>query len=322
MKTSSLRRALVVALAAAVPLAALAQDKIKVGVFPSSSALPFYVALERGYFKEAGIEPEAVVFNAHPLTVQALVTGDVQAAANLVTLEGANINQRRPGTLSYISLNGQNAQYITEQFIVKNGSTAKTLADLKGAKILSAPGPANLGAAKAVLKAAGLEEGKDYSIQEQQMGVHVGALQAGTFDAGYTLEPVASVAIRNGAARRLEAGVISTYLLGRKEALAFAAGGALSGEFLAKQPAVAARYAAAWAKAVKDVDTDPKVRDLLPKYMNTSAEIAPTVPLAKIVMVKDLKAQDLTDFQKFVDIGVAQGVVKGAVDTKSMVKAF
>jgi NitT/TauT family transport system substrate-binding protein len=91
---------------------------------------------------------------------------------------------------------------------------------------------------------------------------------------------------------------------------------------MAKQPAVAARYAAAWAKAVKDVDTDPKVRDLLPKYMNTSADIAPTVPLAKIVMVKDLKPQDLADFQKFVDIGVAQGVVKGAVDTKTMVKAF
>jgi NitT/TauT family transport system substrate-binding protein len=322
MKTSLLRRAILVALAATAPLAAFAQDKIKVGVFPSSSALPFYVALERGYFKEVGIKPEAVVFNAHPLTVQAIVTGDVQAAANLVTLEGANINQRRPGTLTYIALNGQNAQYITEQFVVKSGSTAKTLADLKGAKILSAPGPANLGAAKAVLKSVGLEEGKDYTIQEQQMGVHVGALQAGTFDAGYTLEPVASVAIKNGAARRLEAGVISTYLLGRKEALAFAAGGALSGEFITKQPAVAARYAAAWAKAVKDVDTDPKVRDLLPKYMNTSAEIAPTVPLAKIVMVKDLKPQDLSDFQKFVDIGVAQGVVKGAVDTKSMVKAF
>jgi NitT/TauT family transport system substrate-binding protein len=320
MTTSLLRRAVLVALAAAAPLAALAQDKLKIGVFPSSSALPFYVAQERGYFKEAGLDVEGVVFNAHPLTVQAIVSGDIQGAANLVTLEGANINQRRPNTLTYISLNGQNAQYITEQFIVKTAHGAKSLADLKGAKILSAPGPANLGAAKAVLKSVGLEEGKDYTIQEQQMGVHIGALQAGTFDAGYTLEPIASVAIKQGVARRLEAGVISTYLLGRKDALAFAAGGALSGDFMAKNPQVAARYAAAWAKAVKDVDTDPKVRELLPKYMNTSAEIAPTVPLAKIVMVKDLKAQDLADFQKFVDIGVQQGVLRGAVDVKSFVR--
>lgn len=322
MKANLIRRALVFSLAVAAPLAARAQDKVRIGVFPSSSALPYYVALERGYFKEAGITPEAVVFNAHPLTVQALVTGDIEGAANLVTLEGANINQRRPGTLSYISLNGQNAKYITEQFVVRAGSGYKSLKDLKGAKVLSAPGPANVGAAKAVLKAVGLEEGRDYTIQEQQMGVHLGALQAGTFDAGYTLEPAASVMIKQGVAMRLEAGVIATHLLGRKDAQAFAAGGALSGKFIAEQPAVAARFAAAWAKAVRDVDTDPKVRDLLPKHMNTAADIAATVPLANFVMARNLTAQDLGDFQKFIDIGVDQGVVKGAVDARSMVKAF
>lgn len=322
---SQIRRTLVAALCTlvvAAPLASHAQDKVRIGVFPSSSALPFYVAQERGYFKDAGITAEAVVFNAHPLTVQALVTGDIEGAANLVTLEGANINQRRPGTLSYISLNGQNAQYVTEQFVVRAGSSVQSLKDLKGAKILSAPGPANLGAAKAVLKTVGLEEGRDYTIQEQQMGVHIGALQAGTFEAGYTLEPVASVMVKQGVARRLEAGVISTHLLGRKEALAFAAGGALSGKFMKEQPAVAARFAGAWGRALKDIETDPKVRDLLPRYMNTAAEIAPTVPLARFVPAAALSTQDLADFQKFVDIGVGQGVVKGAVEVRSMVKAY
>lgn len=323
MKFSFVRRGLLVAaIGAGLPLSALAADKVKIGVFPSSSALPFYVALERGYFRDAGIDAEAVVFNAHPLTVQALVTGDVDGAANLVTLEAANINQRRPGTLAYISLNGQNEQYITEQFVVRSGSTVKSLKDLKGARILSAPGPANVGAAKAVLKAVGLEEGRDYTIQEQQMGVHLGALQAGTFDAGYTLEPLGSMMVRQGVARRLEAGVIATYLLGRKDAQAYAAGGALSGRLLKDKPAVAARYAGAWARALKDIESDPKVRELLPKYMNTAADIAPTVPLAKFVLVKDLAAQDLGDFQKFVDIGVEQGVVKGAVDTRTMLKAL
>ncbi len=329
MSLVSLRRALLRAtLVATLPLAAFtalpaaAADKVKIGVFPSSSALPYYIALERGYFKEVDIEPEAVIFTAHPLTVQALVSGDLDGASNLVTLEGANINQRRAGTLAFISLNGQNAQYITEQFVVKASSTAQSLKDLKGAKIVSAPGPANIGAAKAVLKAVGLEDGKDYTMQEQQLSVHLGALQAGTFDAAYTLEPVASVMIKQGVARRLEAGVISTYLLGRKEALAYAAGGALSGKFIADKPQVATRFAQAWAKAVRDVANDPKVRDLLPKYMNTSAELAPTVPLAKIVMVKDVNAAEMADFQKFVDIGVQQGVIKGAIDVKTFVKAY
>ena len=86
---------------------------------------------------------------------------------------------------------------------------------------MSAPGPANVTMAKAALAAAGLKEG-EYTLDQLDMAQHVNVMQAGTFDAGYTLEPIASVAIKQGVARRLEAGVISTYLLGRKDALAFA----------------------------------------------------------------------------------------------------
>lgn len=301
---------------------ASAADKVKVGVFPSSSALPYFVALHRGYFKDVGIEVETVPLANHPLIVQSLVAGTIDIASNLVTLEGANINARRPNTLSYIALNGQNAQYITEQFVVKSSSTAKTLKDLKGTKLFSAPGPANIGSARAVLKAIGLEENKDYTIQEQQLSVHLGALQGGQFDGGYTLEPIASNIIAQGVGRRLEAGVISTHLLGNKDALAFAAGAAISGKLLADNPDLAKRFAAAWAKGAKDANTDPKVRDYLAQDMNTPAALAPTVPLAKIVMVSDLTPADLTSFQKFVDIGVSLGVVKDKIDTATFIKKF
>jgi NitT/TauT family transport system substrate-binding protein len=310
------------ALAATFCAQAVAQDKVKVGVFASSSALPYFIAVERGYFKEVGISVETVPLASAPLIVQSLVSGDLDAASNLVTLEGANINQRRPNTLTYISLNGQNAQYITEQFVVKVDSKAKTLKDLKGLKLMSAPGPANIGTARAVLKTVGLEEGRDYSIQEQQMGVHLGALQAGTFDGGYTLEPIASTMIKQGVARRLEAGVISTYLLGRTTAQAFAAGGALSNKLITERPDVAARFAQAWAKAVKDANTDPAARNYLVRDMNVPAALAPTVPLANFVMVKSLSPADQADFQKFIDIGIGMGVVKGSIDVKTFIKAM
>src|SRR5260370_40689159 len=35
---------------------AAAQDKVKVGVFPVSSTLPYFVAVERGFFKDQNIE--------------------------------------------------------------------------------------------------------------------------------------------------------------------------------------------------------------------------------------------------------------------------
>ncbi|MET0963589.1 MAG: ABC transporter substrate-binding protein [Noviherbaspirillum sp.] len=323
MKRSTLIHiAFTVAAGIAAVSSAHAQDKVRVGVFGSSSALPYFVGVERGYFKEANIAVETVMLASAPLIVQSMVTGDIDAASNLVTLEGANISQRRPNTLTYISLNGQNAQYITEQFVVKAGSQAKTLKDLKGAKLFSAPGPANVGTAKAVLKSIGLEENKDYTIQEQQLSVHLGALQAGTFDAGYTLEPVASTMIKQGVARRLEAGVISTHLLGNTSSQAFAAGGALSNKMISERPDVAARFAKAWAKSVAAANTDASARALLAKDMNVPADMTATVPLANFIMVKDLSAVQKTDFQKFVDIGVGLGVVKGAVDTSTIIKGM
>ena len=242
---------------------ARAADTIKVGVFQSSSALPFYIAASRGYFKEVDINVEAIPFATHPLIVQSMVTGAIEAASNLVTLEGANINARRPGTLSFITLGGQNAQYATEAFVVRANSPAKTLKDLKGMKLLSAPGPANIGAAKAVLKKVGLEDVKDYTIQEQQIGVQLGALQAGTFDGGYVLEPLASLMVAQGIVKRIESGVIATYLLGDPKAEAYAAGCALSDTFIKDKPDVAKRFAQAFAKGIKDAKSDPSAREYL-----------------------------------------------------------
>ncbi|MGG5887468.1 ABC transporter substrate-binding protein [Falsiroseomonas sp. HC035] len=318
------RRPLLLASLAAPSIArAQARDRVRVAVFNVSSALPYYVAAERGFFAAEGIEASAIPLQAAPLIVQAMVSGDVEAASNLVTLEGANINARRAETALYIALNGQNARYRMEQFVVRPQHPAQAIRDLKGARILSAPGPANLSAARAVLAANGLQEGRDYTIQEQQMGVHVGALAAGTFDAAYTLEPVATIAERAGAARRLEAGVIATHLLGRAEAQAFAAGAALTGRFVQEKPEVARRFANSWSKACALIASDPSaVRPLLVQHMQTSAELAPTVPLVNFVMVRDLTPQDIADFQKFVDLAVAQGVVRNQIAVGSFLRAL
>jgi NitT/TauT family transport system substrate-binding protein len=44
-------------------------DKVKVGMFPISSALPFYVALDLGYFKDLGIDPEVTRLMGGPPNV-------------------------------------------------------------------------------------------------------------------------------------------------------------------------------------------------------------------------------------------------------------
>src|SRR5262249_38024267 len=77
-------------------------------------------------------------------------------------------------------------------------------------KLMSAPGPANLNTAKGILAKVGLKDG-DYTIDQLDMGQHINAMKAGTFDGGYTLEPNASVMNQLGFAKTVEAGVIAKY---------------------------------------------------------------------------------------------------------------
>jgi NitT/TauT family transport system substrate-binding protein len=299
-----------------------AADQVKVGVFPVSSALPFFVAVERGYFTEQGIEPVATRMASGTLIIQGFLSGDLETAAALVTTEAFNVNLVTKNTILYLSINGQNDENRQETFVVRKGIDAASIKDLKGkaTKIMSASGPANVAFAKAVLKANGMEEGKDYSMTDLPVNLHVSAMTAGTFDAGYTLEPAGTMLKANGGATELEGGVVATYILGRKDALAFAAGAAVTTKFVTERPDVARRYAIAMRKAIETINKDPSAREALKVNTSVPPELVMQVGVPKFVMVDQVTAQNKADFQKYIDFATAQGVVKGQVDvTKFLV---
>ncbi|MBK5957520.1 hypothetical protein CCR97_04750 [Rhodoplanes elegans] len=303
---------------------AAAQDKVKVGVFPISSSLPYFVAIERGYFKARNIEPETIKLMGGPANVAALMTNQIEVSAVLVTLEGLNANVKKPGVAMYIAMHSQTPDYKMEQFVVRTGLTdkVKSIADLKGLKLMSAPGPANLNTAKGVLAKVGLKDG-DYTIDQLDMGQHVNAMKAGTFDGGYTLEPGATIMEKMGVAKRIEAGVISTYILGNPKADAFAAGCAFTSDFIAKRPDVAKRFAEGWAEAVDYIKKNPtEARKYLAKNTMTPDNVVDEVPMLGYTMTKDMSPEQLGWLQQFADFGTEIGVVPEKIDVKKVVKGF
>jgi NitT/TauT family transport system substrate-binding protein len=308
------------AVAAAGP--ARAQDKVKVGVFPVSSSLPYFVALERGFFKEQNIEPETIRLMGGPPNVAAMITNQIEVSAVLVTLEGLNANVKKPGVAMYIGMHSQTKVWQMEQFVVRKGFEATSIKDLKGAKLMSAPGPANLNTAKAVLAKVGLKEG-DYTIDQLDMGQHVNAMIAGTFDGGYTLEPNASTMRKMGVARTLEAGLISKYILGDESANAYAAGSAFTTDFINARPDVAKRFAAAWSMAIDFINKNPdEARKHLAKNTYTPDDVVDMVPMLGYIMTKNMDAKQKADLQNFADFGTQIGVVPEKIDVTKVIKAF
>ncbi len=296
----------------------LALDKVKVGVFPVVSSLPYYVALERGFFREQDIETEAVKMMGGPPIVAAMITGDFDATSNLVMLEGMNANLKKPGVVTYLSFNAQSKSFPMEQYVAKPGLSFTSLADLKNApkpiKVMSAPGPGNLIPAREILKRIGLKEGSDFQVTELAENLH--------FELGYTLEPTATQLNRAGAAKTVETGVIAKYILGRDDASAWASGGALTQKFISDRPDVARRFAAAWRKAIVAIRTDPSARQYLKGNTLTPPDLAETVPLPGFKMIDEMSAQELGDLQAYVDFASDAGILSGKVRTSDFAKSL
>ncbi len=302
--------------------AASAQEKVRVGANPVSASLPLYYGIEKGFFKAEGLDLEMTQIIGPPANLAALIAGQIDVSSNLTTIDAANGNLKKSGAAIFIAINSQNKQYKMEQFVIRKGLQAKSLADLKGKRIASAPGPGNVIMAKAVLKKAGLNEG-DYTLDQLDLPQHVNALTAGTFDAAYTLEPAATILAATGGGTTLEAGLIATYVLGDDKANGWAAGTAMAGDFIKTKPEAAKKFAAAWAKSIAAVEANmDDARKSLAKSIAMSPEVAATVPMVKFVMAKDLTPANVTEFQKFIDFVSDAGILSAKVDVNTMLQKY
>ena len=301
---------------------AFALDKVTVAVNPVSSSLPYFIAVDSGYFKDAGIETDMKRIAVPTLAIGGMVAGQIDAVAVILAIDGANANLKKPGVITFIALNAQSSKYRMEQFVIRKGYEAKSLADLKGARIASAPGLGNITLAKAALAKAGLKEG-DYTLDQLEMAQHVNVMKSGQYDAAYTLEPGATMMDQMDIGKTLESGIIANIVLGDRNANAYVGGAALSEDFIKARPDVAKRYAEAWNKALDLIANDPKeARKYLLKNTVTPESVVDTVPLLLHTPVSKLTEQDRKNFQAYVDFAIGVGAVSEKIDMTKFLKAY
>ncbi|MGH7386791.1 MAG: ABC transporter substrate-binding protein, partial [Candidatus Rokuibacteriota bacterium] len=65
--------------------AAEGQAPLKVGVLKLTSSAPIFIGVEKGYFKEFGVEPELVYFQAAAPIATALAAGQLDVGATGLT---------------------------------------------------------------------------------------------------------------------------------------------------------------------------------------------------------------------------------------------
>ena len=127
-------------------LHAQAGPKIRIGYWPIAAGLPFYSAIELGYFKEAGLDVEPLKFAGAQQVMEAVLSGRADGTANGTGSANIAIGEiAQPGTFKIFCSNPSNVKNVLDEVIVPVASPAKVMADLKGKRIGSGPGIQHVG---------------------------------------------------------------------------------------------------------------------------------------------------------------------------------
>ena len=292
--------------------------KVRIGYWPVAAGLPFYAAVDKGYFKEAGLDVEAIKFAGAQQVMEAMLAGRCDGSANGTGAGNLGVGEiASPGLFKIIATNPSNAKYVLDEFLVPRDSPITAIAQLKGKRVASGPGIQNRVLAMTVLERAGAG---GTAVTELPIGQHVAALAAGQVDAVYTLEPTGTVGRLNGTTRVLEAGVIAKYILGDPMAPWHGGAATLASDFIKAHPAEAKKYAAAYARGIELVRTNPaEARKSLKGYTAIEGPLTGEVPLASYMLWNEFKPADLAAFQKFFDLFTDKGVFDKKLDVASLI---
>jgi NitT/TauT family transport system substrate-binding protein len=301
-----------------LPKAQAQSDKILIGYWPIASGLPLYAGLERGFFKEAGLNVEGVKFQSAQQVAEAMITGRIHGSANgtaSAVLALAEITS--PGLFKIICSNPSNHKLVLDQFVVPIDSPIKSISELKGKTVASGPGIQNLTLAKMILEKNGVTDAR---VIEMPIGQHVPSLAAGQLDAVYTLEPTGTAGRLRGLTRVLENGVISKYILGNADAPWFGGSASVTSTFLKDQPELAKKYIAAYARSVDFVRKNPaQVRQHLDGFTSIDPSLVKEVPLSGFTLYNEFTEADIGYFQKFFDVFTERKIFSRRVPVKPLI---
>src|SRR5262245_53610321 len=202
----SLRCVLRVALAgvvtAAMASAAPAADKVAVGTGGSASDAPFYIAYDKGFFKDEGLDVDLIVLDSGAKVIAPLGTGELDVGSGALSVGFWNALVR--GIKFRIVADRGHAQpgYLYQTVFMRkdliDSGKFKSLKDLKGMRMgFAAQGVTSLSLLNEAATYAGIKF-DDITPVYLSFPQQIAALQNKALDGTLLIEPPATVAVNAG----------------------------------------------------------------------------------------------------------------------------
>jgi len=184
------------------PTGTAAAQAITVGATSSTSDAPIFIADQKGYFRDEGLDVKVTNFRSAADMVAPLGAGQIEAGAGSASAGLYNAVARGIKIKIVADKASSPPGYGATKILVRKDHVEsgryRLLADLKGMKFaMNAPGVSNTSTLNTLLQSAGLKY-SDVETVDLPLPDHVAALKNKSVDASASVEPGPALAIRNG----------------------------------------------------------------------------------------------------------------------------
>lgn len=284
----------------------LEKQKITVGVLPVVDVGPFFLAHEKGYFKQEGLDVEPVVMDSGPASINGILSGDIDIGFGSY-----------PAPITAQSKGAGDIKIVAEALVAKPGhitlvappkSKIKKPQDVAGKKIaITGRNSFTDLAPMAVLESQNVDF---KNVQWVEMGFPdmLPAMQSGDVDGAVVVEPWRTVA-----EKQLGAEVVLDGATGPTAEMPMS-GYAAEGEFAKNSPNTVAAFQRALAKAQAEAKDRSKIEPMLVKHAKIEKDIAPLMTIATYSTSLNAKR-----IQRVADLLQHFKVIDKRLDVSSMV---
>jgi NitT/TauT family transport system substrate-binding protein len=300
-------------------------DKVGVGTANSISDAPLFIAQDKGYFRDENLEVTLTPFTSGsgmvaPLGIGQLDAGAGSASAGLYNAVLRGINIKIVATKASSTPGYSGTKLIVRKDLVDSGRY-KSPKDLKGMTIaMNGPGVSNTSSLNDILTSVGLKY-SDVKTVDLAFPDHVVALQNKSVDAGMTVEPSATAAVRAGYADEI---LRDDQIAPNHEIASIL----YSEVFIKNRPDVAERFMRAYLRAVRFYNGALKDGHLAgPNADAVIAIIAANTPFKNVDTLRAITPfgcnpdgrVDIATLQHDLDFYTSQGLIDGKVSLNDIV---
>ncbi|MCC6691332.1 MAG: ABC transporter substrate-binding protein [Bacteroidia bacterium] len=284
---------------------------IKMSYIPASCDLVNFVAQEKGFYTEEGLNVELTKFDTSNQASDALIAGRIDASGCFAYPVAFSVEASQPDTFKSIRSIVASPDHPFLWLVAKTGDDSiKSFKDLAGKKVGRFPGSTTEAQLKYILKKVGVDP-NSVTMQPIAQAQQINVLISGSVDALFVLEPTPTVAEVQGVGRKVENA--ETYFPNPRYNALYA----VLKSYYRNNKDIVKRIEKAQDRAVDYIRQNPdEARKVLTKYTPYDESIVLQVDPG--YALKSNEKVDLTKVQEYADILLGEGDLKSKIDVSKL----